>query len=210
MDPILLVSPHLDDAALGAGEFIASYPGAHVATVCTGTPADHPLTSFDRESGFASTEQAVKRRRAEDIAAMRDLGAVHRHLGLLDSQYLGGHPDKQDAIVEVVAHAVVVTGAMRLFTVLGLLHPDHVAVHAAVAVVAAELRLPWWCWEELPHRVLEPEVAVDRARLLGGTPDWVGGDQLAKKQRAVSRYASQRWALNLRACWTPERFWRMP
>jgi LmbE family N-acetylglucosaminyl deacetylase len=217
MDPILLVSPHLDDAVLGAGEFIASWPGATVATVCAGIPDEQlPLTTYDRDSGWKSGRAAMMGRRREDQRALHALRAQPVHLDLLDCQYRGNVPNPVEDIIEALWPVVMELQPVKLLTVLGLEHPDHVATHDAVLALARGLWEPpeVVVWEEIPHRVQWPEMTVDRVRGLahgaGGEPVYLGGDQMAAKQRAMREYQSQLWALELRSCWVPERFWRVP
>ena len=49
LESIVVVSPHLDDAALGAAHLLISYPGSTVVTVHAGRPAAYPdeVTEWD-------------------------------------------------------------------------------------------------------------------------------------------------------------------
>src|SRR5215207_6968258 len=90
MRALLLVSPHLDDAVLSAGQFIAGRPDCVVATVFAGTPPTQAvLTSYDDKCGFKSAAEAMEARRAEDLEAISVLQAKAKHLDFVDSQYGG-------------------------------------------------------------------------------------------------------------------------
>jgi LmbE family N-acetylglucosaminyl deacetylase len=90
MRAALVISPHLDDAILGAGQFIAGRPDCVATTVFAGTPAAQAvLTSYDDKCGFSSAAEATDARRAEDLEALSVLQAKAVHLDFVDSQYGG-------------------------------------------------------------------------------------------------------------------------
>lgn len=218
MDPCLVVSPHLDDAILSAGQFLAQWPGAHVLTVFAGTPPpEMALTTYDNDSGHRSGHEAMERRRREDRDACAVVGSEPHHLGFCDHQYREGEPPDMTGIAAEVRAALVRTQATRLLFPLGLCHPDHRAVADACLGVVGEDGdggLEAFAYEELPYRVLSPEAVTERLATLGDDGwktalEFIGEGQLRLKQRAVRTYASQLWALDLRCCWVPERFWRL-
>jgi len=67
---VLVLSPHLDDAALSCPTYLQRTPDAYVATVFTEGDDAH-----------------YRRRRSEDRKALRELGARPIHLGFLDAPY---------------------------------------------------------------------------------------------------------------------------
>jgi len=69
---ILVVSPHFDDAAMGAGHLIASYDDTTVVTVLAGRPPAYPdvPSEWDALGGFIAGDDVVAVRREEDVAAM--------------------------------------------------------------------------------------------------------------------------------------------
>lgn len=221
MDPALILSPHLDDAVLSVGQFMAGRTSV-VATVCTGVPPRHRmLTSFDQGCGFSSAGDAMRARRREDELAVATLGGSVRHLGLLDSQYVGNAPV---AMGSAVSEAVVdVLGPVpaenrMLLAPLGLAHPDHVALATAALSAAATHDVELWLYEELPARVLWPELVADRladVRARGCDPQlgFAGTGDLAAKRQAIKCYKSQHGALEVLGNWphtvlVPERLWR--
>ena len=86
--PLLVFSPHLDDAVLSLGNLITAHPGSTVVTVLAGMPQDETLvTEWDMSCGFAGAGETMRARWAEDEAAVAALGASAIHLEFLDRQY---------------------------------------------------------------------------------------------------------------------------
>lgn len=97
----VFLSPHLDDAALSAGGSIhrlsAGGTAVSILTLCAGRPPEAALSRYalglharwgqaPSEASSAATAM-VARRRAEDRAACRRLGAAYVHLRLPDLIY---------------------------------------------------------------------------------------------------------------------------
>ena len=94
MSRAIVVSPHLDDAALSCGGGITrlTRAGASVAVVTIFTadqPLGEPLSPLARRShaSWGVGDQPFAIRRAEDRSAIQLLGAEAAHLGLLDAIY---------------------------------------------------------------------------------------------------------------------------
>lgn len=216
MDPCVVVSPHLDDAVLSAGQFLAQWDGAFVLTVMAGVPPTGlPLTSYDGNCGFDSGKKAVAKRRKEDDVALAALGSTPLRLGFLDHQYRPGQAADIEGIAVEVEASLVRTGARRLIFPLGLEHPDHRAVcDACLRVVMADETLDAFVYEELPHRVLWPEAVNARMAALADDGwklalEFIGAGAWETKRRAISAYASQLWALDPHCLFVPERFHRV-
>lgn len=86
LGPVLVLSPHLDDAMFSAFEIIRR-TDAEVWTVFAGAPSDDSCTEWDRGCGAASSRELVRRRRAEDLAAFDGLRSTVRHLEGFDRAY---------------------------------------------------------------------------------------------------------------------------
>jgi LmbE family N-acetylglucosaminyl deacetylase len=89
---VVVVSPHLDDAAFSLGATIARAARAgakvRVLTVFAGDPdSSGPAAWWDRKAGFASEADAVRARRKEDEEACRILGATPVWLSFSDASY---------------------------------------------------------------------------------------------------------------------------
>ncbi|HET8643434.1 MAG TPA: PIG-L family deacetylase, partial [Pseudonocardiaceae bacterium] len=136
---LLVVSPHLDDAVMSVGATVAEAVefGCHVeiCTVFAGQPQP-PLsgvaTRFHAECGLG--DDAITRRRSEDIAAVGMLGGHPVHQDLLDAVYRTSHGgwlcthdramfdplplDRQlvAAVAEVVAGRITETGPDQVWT----------------------------------------------------------------------------------------------
>ena len=94
MADAIFISPHLDDAALSCGGGIARlvHSGASVGVVTVFTadpPLGAPLSALARRShaSWGLGDQPFSARRAEDLAALKLLGAEPEHLGLPDAIY---------------------------------------------------------------------------------------------------------------------------
>ena len=77
---IVVVSPHFDDAALGAAHVLGTYPGSTVITVMAGWPPSYPEepTDWDACGGFVAGDDVVAARREEDLAALEVLERLAR------------------------------------------------------------------------------------------------------------------------------------
>jgi LmbE family N-acetylglucosaminyl deacetylase len=216
MDPALIVSPHLDDAILSAGQVMASRSEMTVTTVFSGVPQDCTmLTTYDANCGFASAVEAIAARRAEDRAALQILDADPVWLDFADHQY--GEPADDADIADQLAAVAAFASPTLLIGPLGLAHPDHHTTRRAYQALVATTGIEAWIYEDLPSRVLWPEevpVALDWWREMGHKPElgFVGSGSLERKEAALSCYRSQLWALNglsEHACLVPERLWRL-
>ncbi len=102
--PLLLVSPHFDDAALSCAALLARPEPVDVLTVFAGDP-DPPRESFwDVGCGFRNSTEAGAARRAEDAAAFAATNHTMTRMDLLESQHLDGPRSEADA--EEIAAAV--------------------------------------------------------------------------------------------------------
>ncbi len=124
--PVVVVSPHLDDAVLSCAGLIAGAPATTVVTVFAGyppvrdatTPAEFlPGTTFwDQASGFAAGDDVVGLRRAEDRAALAHLGALPHWLDFLDSQYVVD-PDESAQPADIAAGVREAIATLRPATI---------------------------------------------------------------------------------------------
>ena len=94
--PILIVSPHLDDAALSCSALIERAEPLDIVTTFTGRPVPAQQTEWDRACGFADSDAAVVGRLEEERQAFEGTGHLVQRLELLESQYLTGPRGEAD------------------------------------------------------------------------------------------------------------------
>lgn len=93
MNPVIFISPHLDDAALSCGAYISMLVersiDVHVYTVFSGIPKTEELSQLAKaihlEGGLET--DAMLRRREEDRVAMQYLGVNFTYANFLDCIY---------------------------------------------------------------------------------------------------------------------------
>ncbi len=201
---IVVVSPHFDDAALGAAHLLTSHPGSTVITVLGGRPPSYPeiVTSWDAAGGFRSGDDVVGARREEDRAAMASMKATPVWLDFPDHQYLtaDGRPTPAE-VAPPLRQAIVHTGASAVFLPMGLANPDHVLTHDAGLQARATLveegsDLSWFCYEDAGYKHLPGLLAWRISKLfrsgLWPTPAVVPVQpDMSAKRTAIWKYASQ-------------------
>jgi LmbE family N-acetylglucosaminyl deacetylase len=222
---IVVVSPHFDDAAMGAGHLLASYPDTTVITVLAGRPPVYPEvpSEWDALGGFKSGDDVVAVRREEDVAAMAVLESGYRWLEFSDHQYLApeARPTPAD-VAPVLAATINELEPTSVFFPMGLGNPDHDMVHEACLLVRAEQLEPtWFCYEDHGYKHIPGLLAWRVAKLLRAHP-WptpaivphVPDEE--RKRRAVWCYTSQIPPLEQDHALTarmegkvPEQFWRL-
>jgi len=123
--PLLVFSPHLDDAVLSARRVLAARPGSIIATVCTARPEGRAvLTDWDRDSGFTSSWGCMSARLEEDARAVALVGATQQLMGFLDGQYGRRRDDDVTAATARLIHSTLDSHVPC--APLGVIHPDHV------------------------------------------------------------------------------------
>jgi LmbE family N-acetylglucosaminyl deacetylase len=222
---IVVVSPHFDDAAMGAGHLLASYEDTTVVTVLAGPPPSYPdpPSEWDALGGFVAGDDVVAARRLEDVAAMAVLESPYRWLEFSDHQYLAP-PDRPTPadVAPTLAAAIDELDPTAVFFPMGLGNPDHVMVHeASLAVRADQLDREWFCYEDHGYKHIPGLLAWRVAKLLRAhpwpTPAIVPHEpDEARKRKAIFCYASQipplenEHALSARlAGHVPEQFWHL-
>jgi LmbE family N-acetylglucosaminyl deacetylase len=222
---IVVVSPHFDDAALGAAHLLSRYPGSTVITVLGGRPPAYPdpPTEWDADGGFRAGDDVVAVRREEDEAAMAVLGATPVWLDFADHQYLPKEArPRPEAVAPVLGEAIDAAEATAVFLPMGLANPDHRLTHDAGRLVLAERPgLSWFCYEDHGYKHLPGMLAWRVAKLfrsgLWPTPAIVPIDpDMTRKRKAIWCYVSQipplerEHALTARLeAYVPEQFWRL-
>ncbi|HLK00488.1 MAG TPA: PIG-L family deacetylase [Streptosporangiaceae bacterium] len=86
-EPVVVLSPHLDDAVLSAWHVLSSPRDVTIVTVFAGVPEPGLLTDLDRSHGAGDSGAWLTRRRQEDRAAFAVAGRDPVHLDLLEVQF---------------------------------------------------------------------------------------------------------------------------
>lgn len=153
---IVVLSPHLDDAALSLGAMIerASRLGSEVTvlTVFSGDPASNePAASWDRACGFATVGEAARARREEDRRACAIMGASPSWLSFPyeDPQGVRSAEGIWSAVTARLAGADLV-----LTPGFPLQHPDHVWLTQLV-LERMSIGIPVALYVEQPYANLE-------------------------------------------------------
>jgi LmbE family N-acetylglucosaminyl deacetylase len=202
---VLVLSPHFDDAAMGAGHLLLAHPGSTVVTVFGGPPARYPEppSDWDALGGFRTGDDVVARRREEDAAGLAVLDARPHWLEFVDHQYL--EPEERAEPAEIAtALSVVIDDAQptAVCVPMGLANPDHVATHDA-ALLVAETRadLTWFAYEDAGYQHIPGMLAWRVSKLFQSdfwpTPMIVPTIQDHERKRAaIECYRSQLGPLN--------------
>ncbi len=222
---IVVVSPHFDDAAMGAGHLLGSYDDTTVITVLGGRPPTYPAepSDWDALGGFVAGDDVVALRQLEDVAAMAVLDSAYRWLDFPDHQYLavGERPTPAD-VAPVLGAAIAAIDPTAVFFPMGLANPDHDMTHDACLLVQAEQPdRTWFCYEDHGYKHLPGLLAWRVAKLLR-SPLWPTPAIVPhvpdedRKRRAIWCYTSQiaplerDHALSARMEGrVPEQFWRL-
>lgn len=219
-NPVVVVSPHLDDAVFGCGQLLLAHPGSFVITALAGRPASYEtVTDWDAAAGFRPGDDVIAARRAEDRAALAHLHARPVWCDFPDDQY--GQSPSVGLLAGALDRAIMATGLTTVYLPLGLFHNDHKLTHAAMLRVRdRHSGFAWFGYEE-PNYRLVANLRSERLRALLGagiiaTP--AGGSLAAgleAKRAAVAEYRSQLRALaapgkpGMEDVFTPERYWRL-
>lgn len=225
LERVVVVSPHLDDAVLGAGQLMAAHPGATVVTVFAGEPPEYPdpMTRWDALAGFSPGDDVLAARREEDGKALAELGATPVWLDHVEHQYLPRDEWVQPgAIVASLEAALRAANPTAVLIPFGLANPDHDVTHQAARIVRERFPEPsWFCYEDHGYKHIPGLLAwrvsqLFRARLWP-TPAAPTVDRgIDRKLAAMSHYTSQLlalesdWSVRERlAAPVPEQCWRL-
>ncbi len=229
LDQVVVVSPHFDDAALGASHLLSAHTGSTVITVLAGRPPSYPnpVSDWDAAGGFVVGDDVVAVRRDEDRAAMASLGARPVWLEFADHQYLeASHRPAPAHVAPALAGAITEAGATAVFLPMGLANPDHVLTHDAGLLARDRLGTDgsgpsWFCYEDAGYSHLPGLLAWRVAKLfrsgLWPTPAIVPVvPDMSAKRAAIECYRSQLGPLRrdhllderLEAN-VPEQYWRL-
>ncbi len=218
--PVVVISPHLDDAVLGCGQLLFMHPGSVAITALAGPPARYEtVTVWDAAAGFGPGDDVIAARRAEDRAALAVLHGRPVWLDFLDDQY--GNSPSVARLARGLERAIIATGMTTIYIPLGFFHTDHKLTHAAMLRVRDHHPTFAWFGYEEPNYRLVPHLQSERlqALLAAGivaTPAGASSDaERDAKCQAVAEYRSQLRALTapglpgMADVFAAERYWRL-
>lgn len=153
IQPLMVVSPHYDDAVFSCGGLLASMPGSTVVTVCTARPDDtQPLTDWDNRCGFPSSGEAMRARAVENRNALALLHAQGVDLEFLDGQYLRAPRNSTDLLADTLLATIAEFQPASVFVPLGLFHADHVLVSDVLMTLEQRLAgIRWFAYADIPY-----------------------------------------------------------
>lgn len=196
-EPVMVLSPHLDDALFSCGKFLADHPGAIVVTVFAGAPDVMHEGYNSRSTGQSYAPDALEVRRQEDRRVMSQLGATPIWLDLIEADYSAYRPTTNygEQVVAEVSRVISEIGPASVIAPLGLVHPDHIAVSDACHIMWRKSSVNWYVYLDLPYGKAHPRTTKKRLKTLGRGAQLVALDgyrgDSELKVRLANQYESQ-------------------
>jgi LmbE family N-acetylglucosaminyl deacetylase len=160
--PVVVLSPHLDDAVIDCWSVLSGGDPVTVVTVCAGIPTPGPAGHWDALAGARDRAARMRERREEDLAALALAGRHGLHLSLPQADHRRGPPPPLSAIDRALVAHLPSASAVYAPAVLGTRHPDHALVRDYALALAAH-GLPVMLYADAPYAVIY------------GWPAWVTG-----------------------------------
>jgi LmbE family N-acetylglucosaminyl deacetylase len=158
--PVVIVSPHLDDAVLSCWSELTSDRDVLVANVFAGLPPPGSLSYWDRLTGASDSTARMEERLKEDESALALAGCRSVNLGFLETEFRRRSPSIAALVSALAEH---VPTAARVWIPAGIGgHTDHLIVREMSGVIAS-YGVPVDLYAELPYSFLH------------GWPAWVTG-----------------------------------
>lgn len=163
----IILSPHLDDAVLAMGGFLAKGQyETEVDTFFAGKPSKDLHTKWDHISGFKDSDQEIEARVRENEKALGECGAIIRNFNYLDFQYRGKIPDQsvhvgikesiendiRDLVSRYPARQILMYGPATFGP--KITHTDHEVLHNAFMTAVGENNrenIRFFIYEDLPY-----------------------------------------------------------
>lgn len=208
----IYISPHFDDAVLSCGGLIweQTHSGIPVEiwTVNAGDPPPGPvsdlITRIHAVWKTGTPQETVALRRTEDQNAARRVGAIVRHLGIVDAIYRRTntgtlmytqdvfdpiHP-REAGIVEKAAEQISQNLTQYDTIVCPLAiggHVDHVITRKAVEMLGR----PLWYYADIPYLLTHETELAPAVTNMNGKTFFISPQGLAAWQEAIAAHASQ-------------------
>jgi LmbE family N-acetylglucosaminyl deacetylase len=162
--PVLVLSPHLDDAVLDCWSVLTASGAVRVVNVFAGVPAAGSVSYYERLAGARDSAEHVRRRLAEDREALALAGRAAVGLGFLARTHRRGRPEPSFRALDARIAAQGPVSAVYAPAALGAAHPDHELVRS-YALALARQGVPVRLFADVPYSVVY------------GLPAWVTGGE---------------------------------
>lgn len=196
-DPILVVSPHLDDAIYSCANLLIAHRGSSVVTVFAGAPNVMHDGYNSASTGEPFAPDAITVRREEDRVALDRVNATPIWLELFEADYEDHRPDVRyvDLIRDDLIRVINDVRPASVFVPLGLIHPDHLAVSEACEALWSGDDVTWYVYMDLPYGMAHPRNVKKRLRKLRRAAPLVEFDGFVGdhdiKHELIALYGSQ-------------------
>lgn len=160
--PVIVLSPHLDDAVIDCWSVLAGDGPVVVVTVFAGIPRRGPAGHWDALAGATDVAERMRERREEDCAALALAGRAGVHLSFAQADHRRGPPAALSRVDRALRERLPAASAVYAPAGLGVLHPDHALVRDYAVRLAAQ-GIPVQLYADAPYAVIY------------GWPAWVTG-----------------------------------
>ncbi len=197
LEPVMILSPHLDDAVFSCANLLISHPSATVVTIFAGAPEviHKGYNSETTHKNFAP--EAIKVRRDEDLDALSFVKSTPVWLDLFDSDYekYRFSTNYVEVIQSEIAGVLDQARPRSVFAPLGLIHRDHLAVSEACRALLTNTIVNWYLYMDLPYGLASRRTVAKRLRTFRRSTALIQMDSyeapLGAKNDAMSLYRSQ-------------------
>lgn len=162
--PVLLLSPHLDDAVLDCWSVLTADREVTVINVFTGLPPAGSRTYWDSIAGFDDSQELFRARITEDREALALAGRSPMNLPFLEGQYrVARRPPFFSELDALIAERAPECSRVYAPVNIGVMHSDHRLVLGYARVLAAQ-GIEVQLYADVPYAVQY------------GWPGWVTGE----------------------------------
>lgn len=137
--PVLLLSPHLDDAVLDCWDVLTGDGDVEVVNVFALAPPAGTSTEWDRIVGVPESAALFAARIEEDARALSLAGRTPHNLPFLELQYRRGRPFPSWGQIDAeVARRVPAASRVLAPMTIGTVHPDHALLRGYALALGAQ------------------------------------------------------------------------
>ena len=193
----LILSPHLDDAALSLGGLVAKEAAnCVVATFFAGTPQEPFYTHWDTKCGFKDSSEAMAARVVEDKNALHALGLSDEHIyyfKYLDLEYRVAQKQWRifdsrivRALQKDIESLIAKLSPTRVYAPGLAVHPDHRLLLRAARRAARRSSIEFFLYQDMPYTLWVPRMHTSKE-----IPIPLSQEDFDKKLAGIACYTSQ-------------------